>query len=48
MEMPGELELILERSAALGVRPLLGVRVKLITKAAGTGPVPAANAPPSA
>ena len=35
MEMPGELELILERSAALGVRPLLGVRVKLITKGSG-------------
>ena len=35
MEMPGELELILERSRTLGVRPLLGVRVKLITKGSG-------------
>ena len=35
MEMPGELELILERSAALGVRPLLGGRVKLIAKGSG-------------
>lgn len=35
LEMPGELELILERAAALGVRPLLGVRVKLITRGSG-------------
>ena len=35
LEMPGELELILERGEALGVRPLLGVRVKLITKGSG-------------
>ena len=35
LEMPGELELILERGQALGVRPLLGVRVKLITKGSG-------------
>lgn len=35
LEMPGELELILERSEALGIRPLLGVRVKLITRGSG-------------
>ena len=35
VESPGELELILNRSRALGVRPLLGVRMKLSTRAAG-------------
>lgn len=35
MEMPDELELIFERSTVLGVRPLLGMRVKLITKGSG-------------
>lgn len=35
LEMPGELELILERAEVLGVRPLLGVRVKLITRGSG-------------
>ncbi len=35
LEMPRELDLVLERSKALGIRPLLGVRVKLSTKASG-------------
>lgn len=35
LEMPGELELILERAQLLGVRPRLGVRVKLITRGSG-------------
>lgn len=35
LEMPGELDLILERSAALGVKPNLGVRAKLSVKAGG-------------
>ncbi len=35
VEMPSELELILERSEALGVRPLVGVRAKLNAKAGG-------------
>ncbi len=35
LEMPSELDLVLERSRALGVRPLLGVRVKLSTQAGG-------------
>jgi arginine decarboxylase len=35
IEMPGELELILERSRLLGVRPLIGVRAKLAVKAGG-------------
>ena len=35
LEMPGELELILERAKALGMRPQLGVRVKLITRGSG-------------
>ncbi|MGE4558069.1 MAG: biosynthetic arginine decarboxylase [Desulfovibrionaceae bacterium] len=35
LEMPSELDLILERSKALDVRPLLGVRVKLSTQAGG-------------
>ena len=35
VEMPSELELILERSQKLGVKPLIGVRIKLATKASG-------------
>jgi len=35
MEMPGELEVILERSKQLGIRPQLGVRAKLAVKAGG-------------
>ncbi|OPZ60590.1 MAG: Biosynthetic arginine decarboxylase [Deltaproteobacteria bacterium ADurb.Bin510] len=35
LEMPGELDLILERSKALGIKPLLGVRLKLSTQAGG-------------
>ena len=33
--MPGELPLIIERSQAMGVKPILGVRVKLSTQAGG-------------
>ncbi|MCB2181960.1 MAG: biosynthetic arginine decarboxylase [Desulfobulbaceae bacterium] len=35
LEMPGELELILERAKKIGVRPLLGLRIKLSAKAEG-------------
>ncbi|MEF2231645.1 MAG: biosynthetic arginine decarboxylase, partial [Pseudodesulfovibrio sp.] len=35
IEMPGELPLIIERSKALGVEPILGVRVKLSSQAGG-------------
>ncbi len=35
LEMPGELSMILERAAAMGVRPYLGVRAKLSTQAGG-------------
>ncbi|MEJ5284401.1 MAG: biosynthetic arginine decarboxylase [Brevinematales bacterium] len=35
VEMPGELDLIIERSKALGVKPNIGVRIKLSTKASG-------------
>ena len=35
LEMPGELDLILERSEKLGVKPNLGVRAKLSVKAGG-------------
>ncbi len=35
LEMPGELDLILERAKALGVRPTLGLRMKLSVKAEG-------------
>jgi len=35
LEMPGELDLILERSKALGIEPNLGLRVKLSTKIGG-------------
>lgn len=35
IEMPNELELILERSKVLGIKPNLGIRIKLTTKAIG-------------
>jgi arginine decarboxylase len=35
LEMPSELELVLERAAALGVRPRIGVRLKLSSKVGG-------------
>jgi arginine decarboxylase len=35
LEMPTELDLVLERAAALGVEPNLGVRVRLSTRGAG-------------
>jgi arginine decarboxylase len=35
LEMPGELDLILERSRELDIKPLLGVRFKLSTQAGG-------------
>jgi arginine decarboxylase len=35
LEMPPELELVLERSKALGVDPTLGLRIKLSTKGSG-------------
>jgi len=35
MEMPGELEVILERAKLLGMRPQLGVRAKLAVRAGG-------------
>jgi len=35
VEMPGEIDLILERSAALGVDPVMGVRVRLSTPGSG-------------
>ena len=35
MEMPGELEVILERAKLLGIRPQLGVRAKLSVRAGG-------------
>ncbi|MFW5801384.1 MAG: biosynthetic arginine decarboxylase [Spirochaeta sp.] len=35
MEMPGELDLLIQRSKALGIRPNIGVRLKLATKAGG-------------
>jgi len=35
LEMPGEVNVVLERAARLGVKPQLGVRVKLSTKASG-------------
>ncbi|MBC8316819.1 MAG: biosynthetic arginine decarboxylase [Desulfobulbaceae bacterium] len=35
LEMPGELDLILERAEKIGVLPLLGLRIKLSTKAEG-------------
>ena len=35
LEMPSELELILERAKALGIEPLLGARMKLAAKAGG-------------
>lgn len=35
LEMPGELEVILNEAKHLGIRPQIGVRVKLTTKASG-------------
>ncbi|CAN5817316.1 biosynthetic arginine decarboxylase [soil metagenome] len=35
LEMPSELDLILERCKKLGVKPLLGVRIRLSTESAG-------------
>lgn len=35
IEIPGELDLILERAAIIGVRPKLGLRIKLAAKAEG-------------
>ncbi len=35
VEMPSELELIIEKSKKLGIEPLLGIRIKLSTKAGG-------------
>lgn len=35
LEMPRELDLILQRAHAMGVRPLIGTRVKLASKAGG-------------
>lgn len=35
LEMPGELDTILEEAKKMGVRPQIGVRVKLTTKASG-------------
>lgn len=35
LEMPGELDVILDRAARMGVKPQIGVRVKLSTKASG-------------
>lgn len=35
LEMPGELDMVLERAQALGVRPNVGVRAKLAVKAGG-------------
>ncbi|MGI6354563.1 MAG: biosynthetic arginine decarboxylase [Lentisphaerae bacterium] len=35
VEMPSEMELIIERSRALGIKPLIGIRMKLSTRASG-------------
>ena len=35
IEMPSELPLILERAARLGIKPLIGIRIKLSTRAGG-------------
>jgi arginine decarboxylase len=35
IEMPGELDLILDRSKALGILPLIGVRIKVSTQGGG-------------
>nr|WP_077071667.1 biosynthetic arginine decarboxylase [Mailhella massiliensis] len=35
LEMPGELEVILDEAKRMGIRPQIGVRVKLTTKASG-------------
>lgn len=35
VEMPGELDLIIERAKSLGIRPVIGVRVRLSSRAGG-------------
>ncbi|MDP4092335.1 MAG: biosynthetic arginine decarboxylase [Bacillota bacterium] len=35
IEIPGELDIVLERSQALGVKPNIGIRIKLASKAGG-------------
>ena len=35
IEMPGELEVVIKRSRELGIKPLIGVRIKLSSKAGG-------------
>lgn len=35
IEMPGELDIVLERSKALGIQPNIGIRIKLSAKAGG-------------
>ena len=35
VEMPSEMNLIIERSRALGIKPLIGIRMKLSTRASG-------------
>ena len=35
LEMPPELEMVMERSKALGIEPTLGIRIKLSTKGSG-------------
>ncbi len=35
IEMPGELDLVMERSKVLGIRPNIGIRIKLSAKAGG-------------
>jgi arginine decarboxylase len=35
MEVPGELDIVLERSQALGIEPNIGIRIKLSAKAGG-------------
>jgi len=35
IEIPGELDIILERSKALGIKPNIGIRIKLSSKAGG-------------
>ena len=35
VEMPGELDIVIKRSKELGIKPLIGVRIKLSSKAGG-------------
>ncbi|PIE74824.1 MAG: arginine decarboxylase [Deltaproteobacteria bacterium] len=35
IEMPGELDIVIKRSRQLGIKPLLGIRIKLSSKASG-------------